>query len=209
VALLESGMQPEIYIPYLLQMLHRQSPLMAGYLAALMAIGWTLASILSANWAADSRRRIIIAGPVLGLVGLVLLAIFLPVESGGNWAVLGPVCVGLVVVGLGIGLAWPHLVTLIFQAAPEGEQEIAAAGVTTVQLFASALGAGAAGTIANMAGVSASDSISDIANAAFWLPVLFALAPALGLVTAWLAGRSATTRGSLGYDVSDILKEPC
>lgn len=209
VALLVGGMQPEIYIPYLLQMLHGQSPLMAGYLAALMAIGWTLGSILSADWTADSRRRIIIAGPVLGLAALMLLAIFLPVERGGQWAVLGPVCVGLVIVGLGIGLAWPHLVTQIFRAAPEGEQELAAAGVTTVQLFASALGAGAAGTIANLAGVGASDSVPDIANAAFWLPVSFALAPALGLVTAWLAGRSETIPRSLGHDISDILKEPC
>lgn len=50
IALLMLSMQPEIYVPYLLQHLHGQSPLWAGYLAALMAIGWTVASFLSSRW---------------------------------------------------------------------------------------------------------------------------------------------------------------
>ena len=41
IALLVIGMQPEIFAPYFLQVLHGQSPLIAGYLAALMAVGWT------------------------------------------------------------------------------------------------------------------------------------------------------------------------
>ena len=177
--LLVLGMQSEIYVPYFLQVLHGQSPLLAGYLAALMAIGWTLGSILSSGWSTARAQSAIVAGPALCLAGLALLAAFLPHPGGGDWLLLGPVCVGLMIVGLGIGFAWPHLVTSVFQAAPEGEQELAASAVSTVQLLASALGAAAAGVVANMAGIASPGA--DGTPAAFWLPTIFAAAPALAL----------------------------
>lgn len=121
------GMQPEIFVPYL-QHLDGQSPLWAGYLAALMAIGWTVASFLSSRWQENGGDRLIVAGPALALAGLIGLALFLPVHGAGEWWLLAAICLGLVPIGFGIGLAWPSLVTRIYQRAPASEQDLAAGG---------------------------------------------------------------------------------
>lgn len=47
----------EIFVPLFLQVLHHRSPLVAGYLAALMAAGWTLGSIASASITGANVRR--------------------------------------------------------------------------------------------------------------------------------------------------------
>lgn len=181
IALLMLGMQPEIFVPYLLQHLHGQSPLWAGYLAALMAIGWTVASFLSSRWQESGGDRLLLAGPVLTLTGLVLLALFLPTRGGGSPALLAFVCLGLVLIGFGIGVAWPSLVTRVYQSAPATEQDLAAGGMTTVQLFAMAFGTACAGMVANLAGISNPGGLAGAASAALWLGALFALAPALAI----------------------------
>ena len=49
VSFLVIGIQPEIFAPYFLQVLHAQTPLIAGYLSALLAVGWTFASMLGSS----------------------------------------------------------------------------------------------------------------------------------------------------------------
>lgn len=183
-ALLMIGMQSEVFVPYFLQVLHDQSPLFAGYLAALMAIGWTLGAIVTAGWTGRAERYVIISGPMISLVGLILMAVFLPAASSADWRRLVPICLGLLFVGLGIGAVWPHLVTRIYQTAPKDEQELAAGAITTVQLAASALGAACAGMIVNLAGIATAGATGASA-AAFWLCVLLAFAPLVGVLTAY------------------------
>jgi len=174
----------EIFVPLFLQVLHQQSPLIAGYLAALMAAGWTLGSIASAGASGKGISCAILAGPMLGMAGMVALAVLVPGESAGGWPALMPICVALVAIGLGVGMAWPHLLTRVFQVAPTGEQGMAAASITTVQLFATALGAALAGMVANVAGLTDPGGIAGTANAAVWLFGLFAFAPILAIFTA-------------------------
>ncbi|MBH2031498.1 MAG: MFS transporter [Pseudomonadales bacterium] len=174
----------EIFVPLFLQVLHQQSPLIAGYLAALMAAGWTLGSIASAGASGKGITCAILAGPMLGMAGMVALAVLMPGESAGGWPALMPICVALVAIGLGVGMAWPHLLTRVFQVAPTGEQGMAAASITTVQLFATALGAALAGMVANVAGLTDPGGIAGTANAAVWLFGLFAFAPILAVFTA-------------------------
>ncbi|HHV70321.1 MFS transporter [Brucella intermedia] len=195
IALLMLSMQPEIYVPYLLQHLHGQSPLWAGYLAALMAIGWTVASFLSSRWQEKGGDRLVVAGPVLALAGLVLLAIFLPIHGNGNWSLLAPVCLGLILIGFGIGLAWPSLVTRVYQSAPPTEQDLAAGGMTTVQLFAIAFGTACAGMVANFAGIAVPGGVEGAANASLWLSVIFALAPAIAVAVAFKVIRITGGKG--------------
>ena len=76
---------------------------------------------------------------------MVALTVLMPTESGGGWLTLAPICLALVAIGMGVGLAWPHLLTRVFHVAPDGEQDLASASITTVQLFATALGAALAG----------------------------------------------------------------
>lgn len=195
IALLMLSMQPEIYVPYLLQHLHGQSPLWAGYLAALMAIGWTVASFLSSRWQEKGGDKLVVAGPILALAGLVLLAVFLPVHGNGNWPLLAPICLGLILIGFGIGLAWPSLVTRVYQSAPSTEQDLAAGGMTTVQLFAIAFGTACAGMVANFAGIAVPGGAEGAANASLWLSVIFALAPAIAVAVAFKVIRITGGKG--------------
>lgn len=195
IALLMLSMQPEIYVPYLLQHLHGQSPLWAGYLAALMAIGWTVASFLSSKWQEKGGDKLVVAGPILALAGLVLLAVFLPVHGNGSWSLLAPVCLGLILIGFGIGLAWPSLVTRVYQSAPSTEQDLAAGGMTTVQLFAIAFGTALAGMVANFAGIAVPGGAEGAANASLWLSVIFALAPAIAVAVAFKVIRITGGKG--------------
>lgn len=174
----------EIFVPLFLQILHQQSPLIAGYLAALMAAGWTLGSISSAGASGKGITCAILAGPMLGMAGMIALAVLMPSESAGGLPALMPICLALVAIGLGVGMAWPHLLTRVFQVAPTGEQGLAAASITTVQLFATALGAALAGMVANVAGLTDPGGIAGTANAAVWLFGLFAFAPILAIFTA-------------------------
>ena len=189
IALLVMGMQTDIFVPYFLQLLHGQSPLTAGYLAALMAMGWTLGSMLSAGRSGEAGIRAIRTGPVLVLAGLAALLFFVPV-AGGVGLRLMPICAGLFLVGLGIGVAWPHLVTNVFKETPASEQGLAAGSITTVQLYATAFGAAAAGMVANLGGLSDPGGAEGASSAALLLFGVFLVAPALGLVSVGrLAGR--------------------
>ncbi|MFZ5673081.1 MAG: MFS transporter [Pseudomonadota bacterium] len=182
IALLMFAMQPEIFVPYLLQVLHGQSPLWAGYLAALMAIGWTIGSILSSRWQESAGGRLVLFGPALVLVGLVLFAVFVPLHGQGDLVLVAPICAGLLLVGFGIGIAWPGLVTRIYQNAPATEQDLAAGGMTTVQLFAIAFGTALAGMVANLAGLVTPGGVAGASAAALALAGVFAIAPLLALV---------------------------
>ncbi|WP_332694246.1 MFS transporter [Bosea sp. (in: a-proteobacteria)] len=174
----------EIFVPLFLQVLHDQSPLAAGYLAALMAAGWTLGSIASSGASGKGISSAMLAGPVLGTAGMVALTVLMPTESGGGWLTLAPICLALVAIGMGVGLAWPHLLTRVFHVAPDGEQDLASASITTVQLFATALGAALAGMVANVAGLTDPGGIAGTASASRWLFGIFAFAPILGVLTA-------------------------
>jgi MFS family permease len=137
----------EVFLPLFLQTLHGSTPLVAGYLGALMAGGWTIGSLSSSGWTERGVRHAIMLSPILAFVGMALLALLVPHRSGGDWRSFGPICLALVVVGLGVGLAWPHLLTRVLQVAggEGGEQDLASSALTTVQLFATALGAALAG----------------------------------------------------------------
>jgi MFS family permease len=119
----------------------------------------------------------------------VMLAGFLPIHGDGAFAVLVPACIGLVLVGFGIGLPWPHLVTRVFQVAPPGERDLAAGAITTVQLFITALGTAAAGMAANFAGLSDPGGVPGAQSAALWLFVAFAMVSVLGIPIAIAVAR--------------------
>ncbi|MGF7008667.1 MFS transporter [Aminobacter sp. BE322] len=181
IAFLVAGMQAEIFVPYFLQVLHGQSPLIAGYLAALMAMGWTLGSVLSVGQTGVGGIRAIRTGPLFILSGLAVLLFVLPIPGGIGWQLM-LICAGLLLVGLGIGVAWPHLVTNVFKETPASEQGLAAGSITTVQLYATAFGAAAAGMVANLGGLSDPGGAEGASSAALLLFGVFLAAPTLALV---------------------------
>jgi len=180
----------EIFIPLFLQTLHGQTPLVAGYLAAAMSAGWTLGSIGGAGATGARMRRQLRFAPLPGLIGMVMLAILVPPGSSGSWLALAPLCAAMLMVGVGVGLAWPHLLTRVLQLAPEGEEAVASASLTTVQLFATAAGAALAGMVVNLAGLTSPGGAAGTAAAALWLFGVFSVAPLLCLFTVRRAMRN-------------------
>ncbi|RST48285.1 MFS transporter [Variovorax sp. DXTD-1] len=194
VVLLMIGTTTEIFVPYFLQLLHGHSPLLAGYLTAAMAGGWSAGSLLSSGRSGTGADRMLRVGPVACALGLAALAVLMPAHgrlAAGAETLL--VAIALGAVGLGVGIGWPHLVTRVMSLAPPGQEGLASASITTVQLYGMAVGAAVAGLVANAAGLTAPGGVVGARSAAFWLFASFALAPALA---AWLVARFATAARS-------------
>lgn len=174
----------EVFAPLFLQVLHQQSPLVAGYLAALMGAGWTVGAVISSGLSGRAIERAILTGPLCGLLGMVGLAFLVPETSAGLFLDLVPICLALALIGLGVGLAWPHLLIRVLKAASAQEQELAGASITTIQLFATASGAALAGMVANAGGLIDPGGVEGTRQAAYYLFSVFAVAPLFGIVVA-------------------------
>ncbi|VVD84406.1 MFS transporter [Pandoraea anhela] len=192
MSLLGLAMTSEIYIPYFLQTIHGQTPFAAGYLAALMAAGWSVGSMTSAGRQGEAAQRRVRLGPVIVTIGMFALAGLLP-QASLFASVSGVVslCVALFGVGVGVGIGWPHLLTQAMTAARPGEAGLASASITTVQLYSMALGSALAGLVANSAGL-ADGGLAQVQRASVWLFTMFALAPA-GASVIILRGRVAAS----------------
>lgn len=191
VALLLVGTTTEIYVPYFLQILHGYTPLAAGYLTAAMAGGWSAGSLLSSGRSGAAAGRLLRAGPVLGTVSLLALAVLIPFDGDMGASMRMLLCgLALAGAGAGVGIGWPHLLTRVLHLAPAGEGGMASAAITTVQLYGMAVGAAIAGLVANGAGLIAPGGVAGAQSAAVWLFVSFALAPALAALLARRVGQS-------------------
>ncbi|EFB70663.1 MFS transporter [Providencia rustigianii] len=183
MCLLVGGMTTEIYVPYFLQTIHQFSPLIAGYLTAVMAAGWTIGALLSANKTGSIVLRILKIGPVIIFISLVILAILTP-----NLALVNSIplfvlyLLAMTGVGLGIGVCWPHLVLRVFNAAPEGEENLASSSIITIQLYATALSAALVGVVVNNSGLMSPGGLVGAQQASVWLFALFAISPLLAAI---------------------------
>lgn len=184
----------EIFVPLFLQVLHKRSPLEAGYIAAVMSAGWSLASVTGSGLQGRRLIRAFRASPLLSLASLATLAVIMPRAGDGSWAELAPIGLALIIGGFAVGLAYPHLATRVLIVAPDDEQEIAASSIMTVQLCATALGAALAGLIVNLAGLGEAGALAsgglagaelEVARAARWLFVVLLAAPAVCLRLIW------------------------
>ncbi|EJF77620.1 MFS transporter [Bartonella birtlesii] len=142
----------ELYFPLFLQKLHGQSPLIAGYIASLMSLGWTCGSLLSAGVSTKKVRRLIIYSPILSFLGISVLLWLIPTEISTSGHIF-IICLSLFAIGISAGIAWPHLLKRILQCANDEDALRASESLTSVQLFSAALSAAFAGTITNLAGL--------------------------------------------------------
>lgn len=175
MVLLLLGLNTDVFVPLFLQRLHGLSPLHAGYLAALLSLGWTIGSTGSTSFSAVRTAHILRAGPACVATGLLGLALIMPSAIPQALAIpaLG---LSLLLMGLGMGMCWPHLGTRVFAAATEGESALAAASITTVVMAGNAIGSACAGLIVNTRGL---DGAIGPAPAASWLYGLALLWPVL------------------------------
>jgi MFS family permease len=201
LALLMVAATPEIFISYFAQNLQGLGPLAAGYLATAIAAGWTTASLLLSG---TQRRSLVIqVGPVVSAVGLGVLVVVGSLQDD-SLVVTGGVALGFVLIGWGIGMAWPHLSTAVLRVVSEADQELAGASVTTVQLTAAAAGAAVGGAIANVGGFSDPGGVVGAQGAAQLLYPVMLGAPlvAFALVRAFVRARVARTTAELAAEVA-------
>jgi hypothetical protein len=92
----------------------------------------------------------------------------------------GPVAALLLpisLIGIGMGVSWAFIAQHVMTGAKDGEENIAAASVATVQQAGIAFGAAIAGLVANASGLGAGLHPGSVLRAAFWVPMVFAAAP--------------------------------
>ena len=175
----------EIFVPLFLQELHDFTPLKAGYFASLMSVGWTLGSLITSSLQGRTLLVTLRSSPLLSLVSLLALTVLIPWSGSGGWGISGLTCFALILGGMSVGLAFPHLASGVLVVAPSDEQDLAASSIMTVQLSAIAFGSALAGLTVNLAGLSGGEGAMDMANAARWLFIVFLAAPALCFLLMW------------------------
>jgi MFS family permease len=165
----------DVFVPLFLQQLHGLSPLIAGYMVALVALGWSSGSVTTAQWPKERSRSSLVVGPMLLAAANAGLAILVPQVPDGSAgiAVLCGIGVALYVLGLGVGICWPHLSSRVLANAPEGERDRTSAAISMVQLFSGGLGAALAGVVVNATGLTTGQP----AHAAAWLFGSFVILP--------------------------------
>jgi MFS family permease len=145
------GAMVDTYVPLFGQRLAHLTPVAAGFLGAALAVGWTVSEIVSASL--ENERaigRVIAAAPVVVASGLALGAITQRDNASGGIVALWTLA--LLVAGIGIGMAWPHLSVRAMDSVNDpAEGGAAAAAINTVQLISAAFGAGLAGVVVNTA----------------------------------------------------------
>jgi MFS family permease len=199
LALLMIAATPEIFISYFAQHLQGIGPLAAGYLATAIAAGWTSASLLLSG--SERRSLVIQAGPIVSAIGLTVLVAMGPLHEN-SILVTAAVALGFVLLGWGIGMAWPHLSTAVLSVVSDSDQELAGASVTTVQLTAAAAGAAVGGAIANLTGFSDPGGVVGAQHAAQLLYPVMLAAPlaAFALVRTFARARGARTAAEVVTD---------
>jgi hypothetical protein len=174
----------DTYVPLFGQRLAHLSPVAAGFLAAALALGWTVSEIVSAS--VENPRtigRLITAAPVVAAAGLAVGA--LTQRGDASAGIVAFWAAGLLVAGTGIGMAWPHLSVRAMDSVNDpAEGGAAAAAINTVQVVSAAFGAGLAGVVVNTA------TGGDV-GAASWLFTVFAVLSVGGVAASY-----AATRGS-------------
>ena len=170
----------EIFVPYFAQAIYHYTPLKAGYLAVLVAFGWTLGSLICSGRSARYMGKLILCGALLLMLGLYTLTVLS--HEGLSTAELLCLCAALLVTGAGIGIIWPHLMVKVFSLAPPGEEELASASVTTLQLVSMTFGAALGGLIANYGGMTHPGGVEGARHASLLLYVFFMSAPLLVII---------------------------
>lgn len=191
MAVMMVGAMVTTYVPLFGQRLAHLTPLTAGFLGAALALGWTVSEIVSASL--DNPRtiaRVIAGAPVVMAAGLALGAA--TQRDNASIGIVALWALALLVAGIGIGSAWPHLSVRAMDSVNDpAEGGVAAAAINTVQVISAAFGAGVAGIVVNTA---ENGDAGDVV-AASWLFTVFAVLGALGVIASYRASDGATRGG--------------
>jgi MFS family permease len=180
LGLLIGATMADMYVPLFGQRLAHLTPVAAGFLGAVLAIGWTVGEISSASLRTTRViRQTVAVAPLVMATGLAIGALTQFEEASiglvAVWAV------ALLITGVGVGIAWPHLSAWAMSCVDDpSEGPAAAAAINTVQLICGAFGAGVAGVVVNL-------TETGDATPARWLFAAFAVLAAACAVASFKA----------------------
>ncbi len=166
-----------VYEAAILQTVYRVTPLIAGYVVCTIAVGWTAAAFVVAGQPRRRHGGFIRAGGGAITLGVVLLALTL-----ARAPLIWPIIAGALV-GVGFGLCWSLITQRILGALSADDQAIGAGAVPTTQLIGGAVGAAAAGAVANLLRLPQDFSVAHVRAVTPWLFGVFIPVACLG----WLA----------------------
>ncbi|HEY2048428.1 MAG TPA: MFS transporter [Caulobacteraceae bacterium] len=179
-----SGAVLTVYGAAMLQAFYGLSPLTAGYVIAAEAMGWTVAAILVSGAPQRRYRLLIRLGASLVVVGVALIAVCM------GRAPLAITIGAVLVQGAGFGLCWSLITARILGALSEADLAIGSSAVPTTQIIGGAVGAAAAGALANLLGLTHGLAPRAALSGEPWLFGSFVAPAILGLAaTAHLTGR--------------------
>ena len=173
-----------VYQAAILQTVYRVTPLIAGYVVSVIAVGWTAAAFMVSGQPERRHGAFIVAGALVIMAGSTLLAFTL------SRAPLGWVVAAGLIVGAGFGMSWSLATQRILGALPEADRAIGSAAVPTTQLIGGAVGAAAAGAIANLLGLARDFSPGHVQAVTPWLFGAFLPMAALGCLAALRLARN-------------------
>lgn len=153
-----------VYQAAIIQSVYRVTALVAGYVVCSLAMGWTAAAFAVSGAPERRHSLLIVLGAGFILLGYVGLTLTIAHASLAWVAAAG------LLTGAGFGTAWSFLTRRIISALPEQDRTLGASAIPTAQLMGGALGAAAAGALANLLGLS---RIFDAKQAAASAPILF------------------------------------
>ncbi|MBB3915080.1 MFS transporter [Rhizobium fabae] len=172
----------DVFIPYFLQTLHGVTPIVSGYLVALVALGWTFAAFLSSSLSGKRAHAAIVTGVFIETAATASLAIFLAGDNpDGHMLLVVPASICMLMMGFGVGLGWAHLVAMVLKLVADKEQDKASSAIPTMSSLGGAFGAALAGVIANGAGLVDPGGIAGALSAAHWLYLVMALPGVLAI----------------------------
>jgi MFS family permease len=172
-----------VYGPTFIQVLHGADPLLSGYVIGGIAAGWTGMSFAVANLKPRHEGRAIRLGAAVIAAGVAWGA-FEMVRGG----LLG-IVLSMILLGAGFGICWAFLAKRVIGGAPVEEQPLASAAVPTTQLIGGAVGAAAAGALANALGFAHGVTLEGGQAHGLLLFSAFIPLALVGLAAAWRLGR--------------------
>jgi hypothetical protein len=171
-----------VYAAFAGQNLWSLSVLESGFLAATVAMSWSLTAIAVAHMPRLSTPAHIWPAPLILAAGCALFVFAITERS------LVAAIASQILTGASFGFSWARLCEHIMETAPTAERDFAVGALPTIQFAGISVGAALAGTMAGWAGLEAGRSAAGVAAA---LVPVFGAAAALAVAATYVARRAA------------------
>jgi MFS family permease len=168
-----------LYIAYFVQIGHGTSVFFAGQFSAITALAWSMSAIYISRFDKSAVRPMLILGPALLTCGLAVLMLWhaLPLYLSAF---------ALVSIGSGFGLSYTFFTEHVIGLSSDGERDVTAGAVPTLENICAAMGTALAGLLGNIAGFGSAGAADIPAR----VPVtVFGVSAAVSLFTFFCALR--------------------